>query len=139
MSDDTERELADVLRRPEVMARLRLTESAVARFLAEIGLISRRHASPPHVYDVRDDPKDSPYVDLAVAVGAELVVSRDRQLLALMDTATGTGADFRNRFAHLRIATPDALAAQLHATDSVWHHPRRLTPPRRRSRRSRGP
>ena len=41
------------------------------------------------------DPKDSAYINLALATNSELVVSRDRHLLTLMDEATSEGRAFR--------------------------------------------
>jgi predicted nucleic acid-binding protein len=58
----------------------------------------------PHVFSYPRDPDDEPHVDLAVAVGATYLVSRDTNLLELMDDP-----DFRARFPSLTILDPVAL------------------------------
>lgn len=45
-------------------------------------------------------------VDLAIAVDAKLIVSRDKDLLSLRDPATIEGKDFMSRFPDLEILTP---------------------------------
>jgi predicted nucleic acid-binding protein len=58
----------------------------------------------PHVFTYPRDPDDEPYVDLAVAVGATYLVSRDKDLLELMHDP-----DFGARFPRLAILDPVAL------------------------------
>ena len=55
------------------------------------------------------DPDDSHYIDLAVATESELIASRDRHLLALMDETQKLGKEFKERFPTLAIITPEAL------------------------------
>jgi len=52
------------------------------------------------------DAKDSAYINLALATQSELVVSRDRHLLMLMDTATAEGRSFAQQFPELHIIRP---------------------------------
>jgi predicted nucleic acid-binding protein len=80
----------------------------------------RAHAnvltSVPHVFDFPRDPDDAHYVDLAVAVDARLIVSRDKDLLSLRDTATAEGLDFVTRFPSLSILTPPEALQLIEAT-----------------------
>jgi predicted nucleic acid-binding protein len=55
------------------------------------------------------DPDDSHYVNLALAADAKLIVSRDRDLLDLMDNSIPEGLDFQGRFPSLRILDPVAF------------------------------
>jgi predicted nucleic acid-binding protein len=69
----------------------------------------------PHVFDFERDPDDAHYVDLAVAVNARLIVSRDNDLLSLNDKSTAEGKDFRARFPEILILTPRELLSRLEA------------------------
>ncbi|HZL37841.1 MAG TPA: hypothetical protein VFC78_21160 [Tepidisphaeraceae bacterium] len=67
----------------------------------------------PEVYRHPYDPDDSHYVNLAVKVGAQLIVSRDRHLLMLADTARSEGREFQSRFPFLRVLDPVQLLREL--------------------------
>ncbi len=69
----------------------------------------------PNVFSYPRDPKDEHYVDLAIAASATLVVSRDKDLLALADPATVEGQDFAARFPAINIVTPVEMLARLAA------------------------
>jgi len=62
----------------------------------------------PRVFTLERDPKDEPYVNLALATGAQYLVSRDRDLLDLMSVA-----DFRQRYPALNILDPPAFLRAL--------------------------
>jgi hypothetical protein len=51
-----------------------------------------------HVFELPRDPKDAHYVDLAVAANVKLIVSGDKELLALRDNSTSEGQEISNRF-----------------------------------------
>jgi predicted nucleic acid-binding protein len=59
------------------------------------------------------DPDDAPYVDLALAVGATSLVSRDSDLLDLMDDTNAAGRELRRRYPSFHVMTPPALAGLL--------------------------
>ena len=63
----------------------------------------------PERYVLAVEPDDSHYVNLALAAEARLVVSRDRDLLRLMNTAIPEGREFRGLFPHLEIVDPPTL------------------------------
>jgi predicted nucleic acid-binding protein len=54
------------------------------------------------------DPKDAPYVDLAVASNAGYLVSRDKDLLELMQDEA-----FRRRFPNLKILEPVSFLREI--------------------------
>jgi predicted nucleic acid-binding protein len=62
---------------------------------------------PTHFAYVRD-PKDEPYLNLAIAAGAHYLVSWDPDLLDLM-TDSPEALDFRQRFPGLTVLTPPAF------------------------------
>jgi putative PIN family toxin of toxin-antitoxin system len=106
-------EVADVLSRPKVRRKFpSLTSEAVAVFLGDIDALARCAAEVPRVVTLPRDPKDEPYLNLAVAAGAKHLVTWDNDLLDLM-ADNPQGADFRKRFPDLVILTPVALLREL--------------------------
>lgn len=102
-------ELLDVVGRPEFA---RHASADVLR--ARISDASRAHArmfDPAPVSPLRcADPDDQMFLDLALARGASLLITRDRALLALAPQALRLG---------LRITTPVALAASKPVSDAA--------------------
>lgn len=83
-----------------------LTEVSVHAFIRDI--ISKSHVVK-HVkpaFDLIRDPKDEPYIDLAVTVRADFLVTSDRDLLDLMTGIDVESKQFRQRFRRLKIVTP---------------------------------
>jgi len=71
---------------------------------------------PTFVYE--RDPDDAHYVNVALAADARLVVSRDRDLLDLMDMTRPDAAQFRSRFPALRILEPVQFLRELDAANA---------------------
>ena len=109
-SDEIVAELRDVLFRPKLQQKFpRLTTDraeALIQLLLEKG-IPVRNVPPEFVYE--RDPKDEKYVNLAIAAGADYIVSRDNDLLDLMDENRPEGQDFQARFPTLSILDPVAF------------------------------
>jgi putative PIN family toxin of toxin-antitoxin system len=106
-------EVVDVLSRPKVRRKFPLlTPEAVANFLGDIDGLARSVAEVPTVVTLPRDPKDEPYLNLAVAVGAHRLVSWDNDLLDLM-ADNPSGIAFRERLPGLVILTPVALLREL--------------------------
>jgi putative PIN family toxin of toxin-antitoxin system len=107
-------ELLDVATRPELVAKFpRLTPERVTTLITNVEKVALFAGEFPEVYSHPFDPKDSHYVNLAVATGSELIVSRDRHLLLLMDANRPEGIDFRRRFPNLKICDPVALLLEI--------------------------
>ena len=53
------------------------------------------------------DPDDEPYLNLAIEVSADYLISRDNDLLDLMNWNQEAGRDFQKRFRFLKIVTPE--------------------------------
>ena len=60
----------------------------------------------PRRFEFPRDPDDEPYLNLAIAAGDEFLVTRDRDILDLMDGNTKEGRDFQSRFPRLTILNP---------------------------------
>lgn len=101
-------EIEEVLRRLSRKAKYQasLTEETIGGFVALTRLRARIEPEPPHVFDLERDPDDEVYIDLAIAVGAVYLTSRDNDLLDLMNAETETGAEFQERFPKLTILDP---------------------------------
>lgn len=108
--------LRDVASRPRVQRKYRLTPDLVESFCADLIAHATLVDVVPHVFDFPRDPDDAHYIDLAIAAGAKLVVSRDRDLLSLRDSATTEGRDFVARYPAIEILTPPELIRRLNAT-----------------------
>ena len=67
----------------------------------------------PVVYTHPIDPDDSAYINLALATASNLIVSRDRHLLRMMDDPSQWAVDFRRRFPQMMILPPDTFVGLL--------------------------
>jgi putative PIN family toxin of toxin-antitoxin system len=108
-------EVRDVLGRPELRQRFsELTDQRVDRFIDETLTCSTLITNVARAYAHPLDPKDEPYINLAVAASAELIITRDqRHMLRLMDHSDSHGADFSRRFPGIQIITPEMLLDRL--------------------------
>ena len=78
-------------------------------FITALELVAVSVDSVPEQFAYERDPDDAHYVNLALAPEAEVLVSRDSDLLALADGTSAQGAEFRSRFPGLRISDPVAF------------------------------
>lgn len=67
------------------------------------------------MFDLPRDPDDEPYINLAIEAGARFLVTRDRDLLDLMNWETKEGRGFQSRFAQLKILNPVDFLRMLEA------------------------
>jgi putative PIN family toxin of toxin-antitoxin system len=109
--------LGEIRRIPEkeTPRRLGVTPGRVEALIARLSPIAHLIPNPPSVYHHPIDPKDSHYVDLAVASDAKLIVSRDKHLLNLTDPSKPGATAFAARFPDLRVLQPEQLLALLRA------------------------
>lgn len=106
-------EVRDVGSRPAIRRKFQITDELVEQLLAAIRECSQMVDRVPEVYVHPDDPDDSHYVNLALVTGSRLLVSRDADLLRLMDAFRTEGRDFALRFPNLRIMEPVAFLREL--------------------------
>ena len=90
----------------------RLTDENVALFLEHVEAITVITENPPSVFSLPRDPTDELYVNLAIASSARFLVSRDPDLLDLMN-------DEGFRKAHPGIAILDPVAFLRHVRAEV--------------------
>jgi len=117
LSDAIRAELQHVPLRPELSRRYsHITAERVNAFVAEIASLAVEIAHPPNVFALPRDPKDEPFIDLAVAGDADFIVTwNERHLTYLMKQDTPEGRDFVSRYPKIGIVTPPQLLRLLDA------------------------
>jgi putative PIN family toxin of toxin-antitoxin system len=98
-------EVRDVLTRPRTLQRFgSLSPNWVEEFVQSVESKAVTVTEVPKVIALERDPKDEPYLNLAVAANASFLVTRDKDLLDLM-----TEEAFRERHPGLTILDPVAF------------------------------
>lgn len=117
LGPDVLAEIRDVLTRPKLMAKYpALTPRAVDALLAEHLRTAKWLSDVPEHYVLARDPKDSKYLNLAIAAGAPYVVTDDLDLLDLMNPQSAAGIDFRAGFPGVQVITPASFEALIRKT-----------------------
>lgn len=107
-------EVQEVMNRPRLKAKLSgLTDERVEAFFHRLERQAFWLREVTNRFDFRRDPKDAPYVNLAVAADADFIISRDNDLLDLMNKHDEDSKEFRQRFRPLKVITPEALLAEV--------------------------
>ena len=100
-------EIRDVLTRPRMRQRFPvLSGEFVDRFLAALEKRAVVIPEVPHVFAYERDPKDEPYINLAIAAEVSYLVSRDRDILDLADASNPGGGRLRLHSPHLQVLDP---------------------------------
>jgi len=109
------REVEDVLSRDYIRARFKtLTDVSVRAFIERLREAADLIRSVPRHFNYEHrDVKDEPYINLAVEMKADYLVSRDNDLLDLMKQEKEVGREFQKRFRFLKIVTPENLLAEI--------------------------
>ena len=105
-----------VLSRPDLRTRLsKLTDVAVEALFERLTQRSTIIRKVPKRFVYPRDPKDEPYINLAVAMKADYLVNRDNDLLDLMKWEKEEGRTFQKRFRFLKVVTPEVFLAEIEA------------------------
>lgn len=105
-------EVRNVLSRPRIRKKnSHLTDDSVDAFLAHVANVATVAAVPPTVFAYARDPKDEPYLNLAIIQAANLLASWDNDLLDLMKPDNDDGRRLRAHAPGLLIVTPPGLLA----------------------------
>ena len=95
-------EVRDVLTRPKIRVKFpRLTPERVETFVQKLAALAVLATQIPSAGIALRDPDDLPYLDLAVAEQVSYLVSRDKDLLDLMNDPS-----FRSRRPNLHVVDP---------------------------------
>jgi len=109
VSDEILDEARDVLGRPKLRAKNpRVTDETVRETFDLLDRLARTVSNVPSLFSLPRDPDDEPYLNLAIALaiaaGADYLVTWDKDLLDLMQDAS-----FRAQYPRLTILNPVAL------------------------------
>lgn len=104
-------EVQDVLSRDYIRQKFdSLTDEKRSQFIRRVRktatLIKK---TSEHFTCPQRDPKDEPYINLAIEVEADYLVSRDKDLLDLMDWNREVSREFQKRFRFLSVVTPEVF------------------------------
>ena len=109
------KEIQNVLSRDYIRARFTsLSDETVSAFMERLRKASELiKAVPRHFRYEHRDVKDEPYINLAVEVQANYLVSRDHDLLDLMKWDKEEGREFQKQFRFLKVVTPETFLSEI--------------------------
>ena len=108
-SPETVAELRGLLARPNIRKKFpHLTDEVAEAFVREVERSSTSIDEVPRAFAYPRDPKDEPYINLAIAAQADYLTSRDKDLLDLMQDPV-----FTERFPGIRVLDPVALLREI--------------------------
>jgi putative PIN family toxin of toxin-antitoxin system len=109
VSGDVLDEARDVLSRPKLRIKNpRITDEAVQKTFDLLSQFAQTVTDVPKRFSLPRDPDDEPYLDLALAVNADYLVTWDKDMLDLMNDE-----GFRSQYPGLTILNPVALLQAL--------------------------
>ena len=106
-------ELSDVAQRPKMLRRFPKLTSRFHRLMEQIGTVAVIVQDVPDRFTLSRDPDDAHYVNLAIATGAFLVVTRDKDLLDLMREESVESRTLHKSYPEFRILTPPEFLVTL--------------------------
>lgn len=107
VSPDLIDELREVCTKTKLAMKMKFSLWQADEFINAVLRIASVMDEVEHFFNVQRDPDDSHYINLAIAAGASLVVSRDLDLLDLMHDDNGKA--LRLIAPELRIITPPQM------------------------------
>ena len=112
-------ELRDVTGRPKVIAKLKLVSERVEAFFDSLAAAATLLDGFPEPFTYERDPDDAHYVNLALAADARLIVTRDKDLLDLMEPSTTEARDLLAQHPDFRVLTPPQFLAMVDPTPAA--------------------
>jgi putative PIN family toxin of toxin-antitoxin system len=106
VSENTLKELEEVLNRDYIKERFRFTDEVIREFLDKVRNLAVVLKNVPQVFSLPRDVDDEEYINLAVEAEALYLVSRDNDLLDLMIGYDDISKEFRQKFRPLKIVQP---------------------------------
>lgn len=107
-------EIRDSLNHPRVRQKLPgITDERVEALLKRLDKLAISINEVPRAFEYPRDPKDEPYLNLAIVAGANYLISRDNDLLDLMRSQTKEAQAFRRVYPMLAILDPVAFLPKI--------------------------
>jgi putative PIN family toxin of toxin-antitoxin system len=114
VSDAVLHEIRDELSRPFIRQLMpRITDERVMAIFRRLEKKAGQIQNVPEEFHYQRDPKDEPYVNLAIVTGARYLVSKDKDLLDLVMLLASQSGSFRTRYPMLRILDPAAFLTEI--------------------------
>lgn len=114
VSNEVMNEVRATLTNPGIRAKNpRFTDKVIDALLELVSKHSMVLQDIPERFTYQRDPDDAKYVNLALAAGARYLVTRDKDLLDLMNEDSTEGKDFRTQFPELMILDPVSFLQQM--------------------------
>jgi putative PIN family toxin of toxin-antitoxin system len=116
ISADILSEVREVLNRVSVQKKIPKLTSAVAnRFLVRVTEAADLVSPVLAAITFYRDPKDEPYLNLALAAGASIIVTRDNDMLDLALDESAEGTLLRNAIPGFRVLDPASFLREMRA------------------------
>lgn len=122
VSEAVLREVREILNRPVVRLKFpSLNERLINALFLKIESRAIFIKNVPEEFHFERDPKDEPYVNLAIIANASYLVSQDKDLLDLMTASSAPDLRFRSRYPFLRILKAADFVREIgqHHHDSI--------------------
>jgi len=114
VSSDILDEIKDVLSRQKTRAQFsELNDETVTAFVERLRKAAELVESVPRRFMFTRDVDDEPYLNLAIEVQADYLVSRDNDLLDLVKSNPASGLEFQRRFPYVKIVDPVAFLKEV--------------------------
>lgn len=114
ISEEILLEIRNALNHRRVRQRLRgITDERVEALIKRLDKLAIPVNEVPRAFDYPRDPKDEPYINLAIVAGAKYLVTRDNDLLDLMTAEDQLARTFRQLYPTLSILNPVAFLNQI--------------------------
>lgn len=100
-------EIHDVLKRAEIRRRFSsLTDAIVDEFVAAVRRFGHLYPEVRKHFTYPRDPKDEPYLNLAIEAQARYLASRDNDILDLRNSTEPAAVEFRQKSPSIHILEP---------------------------------
>lgn len=106
-------EIRRVTSHHKMRTKLKLRDDRIDALLENLPKAATLMPVVPDVWTYERDPDDAHYVNLALASHSRLIVSRDKDLLDLMDGVTPESLDLIRRYPDFSVLTPNDFLADV--------------------------
>lgn len=114
ISDDILVEVRSILTHQAVQKKFTgLNDNVAKKFLMRVSEIAQYVSPIPAVITFSRDPKDEPYLNLALASGASYLVTRDRDILNIAEDQAEGGLQLRQTLRGIRMLDPASFLREM--------------------------